>query len=154
MRGRRAHTRHLVGGDGGSHTGPTDEHTAVGPPLGDRSCHPEGDLRVGDVRSGQVDDVAHTHVLDQSLLNSVLQKGSVARGTNGDSHNPSVSGHAAQGEPQEVPYDSTTLRHVEVILDLQVQPELRRCPEVRAEPQRRVRSLRARHTDTAPGSGE
>ena len=111
VRGRRTHARHLVGGDGGTHTGPADENTAVGPPLGDRSGDPEGDLRVGDVRSGQVDDVTHALVPGQSFLKSVLQEDSIARGTDGDSHAPSLSGLIAEGEPAAInvlarlPYD-------------------------------------------------
>ena len=108
VRGRRTHPRDLVGGDGGSHAGAADENTAVGPPLGDRSGDPEGDLRVGDLRRGQVEDVAHAPVLGQSFRKSVLQEGSIARGTDGDSHAPSLSGLAAQGEPSDAPNDSRT----------------------------------------------
>ena len=68
------------------------------PPLGDCPGDLEGDLRVGDLRRGQVDDVAHTPVLSQSFRKSVLQEGSIARGTDGDSHAPSLSGLATQGE--------------------------------------------------------
>ena len=80
----------------------------VDPPLGDCPGDLEGDLRVGDLRCGQVEDVAHAPVLDQSFLKSVLQKGSIARGTDGDSHALSLSGLAAQGEPSVPPNDSRT----------------------------------------------
>ena len=67
-------------------------------PLGDCPGDLEGDLRVGDLRCGQVDDVAHTPVLSQSFRKSVLQEGSIARGTDGDSHAPSLSGLVTEGE--------------------------------------------------------
>jgi len=68
------------------------------PPRGGRSGDPEGDLRVGDLRRGQVDDVAHALVLGQSFRKSVLQEGSIARGTDGDSHALSLSGLVTEGE--------------------------------------------------------
>ena len=70
----------------------------VDPPLGDRSGDPEGDLRVGDVRCGQVDDVAHALILDQPLFDGLLQEGSVAWSADGDSHAPSLSGLVTEGE--------------------------------------------------------
>ena len=99
MRGRRAHPGHLVGRNGRSHAGTADEKPTVYPPLGDCPGDLEGDLRVGDVRCGQVDDAAHAPVPGQSFLKSVLQEDSIARGTDGDSHAPSLSGLATQGEP-------------------------------------------------------
>ena len=111
VRGRRTHSRDLVGGNGGSDAGTADENTTVGPPLGDRSGDLEGDLRVSDVRRGQVDDVAHALILDQQLFDDVLQESSVAWSADGDSHVPkSLKPHRGRRAGRDQRVSETPLR--------------------------------------------